>query len=549
MYGKTPPLPPPIPNEPPPPSFHPPLPTQPPPSLFQNAAMPVYPLQPRPPATFSNFGYQQQPQLSPYQSMHPQLRVDHQRFNQPKPLFEQSPRPLFDHTRSIHPLMQQSQPLMQQSQPLMQQSQPLMQQSQPLMQQSQPLMQQSQSLMQQSQPLLQQSQPLMQQSQPLLQQSQPLMQQSQPLVQQSQPYNLELRKQTSYQEPSSESSSAGPKPLMDIRPCVPESLSTGEDLGQNVDIARSSEQFSASDAAAINNGNTIVHPVPCHIAPQHQRRTLLPGKPNQWIPPYSSYPSEQDSSSRFDSHSIDYGHSARFDEYQTPEIEEESDHHQPSYHSEPADESNVNKTPIQTVSADVLFGNSDQRTRPTHFVIVLRGLPGSGKSYVAKVIKEKEISNGFSTPRILNLDDYFLVEVEKKVKDPLSGKKVKKKEMEYEYDAAMEEQYRANLFKSFNKTLSDGYFPVIIIDTINHKVSHFYQYWSTAKVRGFEVYVCELDVDIDKCAERNVHKRSLNEIKEIKEEWEEAPPHILRLKWEESVQKTVWHLVAELISG
>ena len=44
--------------------------------------------------------------------------------------------------------------------------------------------------------------------------------------------------------------------------------STGEDLGQNVDIARSSEQFSASDAAAINNGNTIVHPVPCHIAPQ-----------------------------------------------------------------------------------------------------------------------------------------------------------------------------------------------------------------------------------------------------------------------------------------
>jgi len=43
-------------------------------------------------------------------------------------------------------------------------------------------------------------------------------------------------------------------------------------------------------------------------------------------------------------------------------------------------------------------------------------------------------------------------------------------EMEYEYDEAMEEQYRANLFKTFNKTLSDGYFPVIIIDAINHKV-------------------------------------------------------------------------------
>ena len=41
---------------------------------------------------------------------------------------------------------------------------------------------------------------------------------------------------------------------------------------------------------------------------------------------------------------------------------------------------------------------------------------------------------------------------------------------EYEYDAAMEEHYRASLFKSFNKTLDDGYFPVIVIDAINHKV-------------------------------------------------------------------------------
>ena len=42
---------------------------------------------------------------------------------------------------------------------------------------------------------------------------------------------------------------------------------------------------------------------------------------------------------------------------------------------------------------------------------------------------------------------------------------------EYEYDAAMEEHYRASLFKSFNKTLDDGYFPVIIIDAVNHKVT------------------------------------------------------------------------------
>lgn len=57
---------------------------------------------------------------------------------------------------------------------------------------------------------------------------------------------------------------------------------------------------------------------------------------------------------------------------------------------------------------------------------------------------------------------------------------------------------------------------LILYALIYVQVSHFYQYWSTAKVKGFEVYVCELDVDIEKCAERNIHKRSLDELKEVK---------------------------------
>lgn len=43
------------------------------------------------------------------------------------------------------------------------------------------------------------------------------------------------------------------------------------------------------------------------------------------------------------------------------------------------------------------------------------------------VVQEKELANEFSAPRILSLDDYFLVEVEKKVTDPTTGKKIKKK--------------------------------------------------------------------------------------------------------------------------
>ena len=48
-----------------------------------------------------------------------------------------------------------------------------------------------------------------------------------------------------------------------------------------------------------------------------------------------------------------------------------------------------------------------------HFqiVVILRGLPGSGKSPLAKKIKDIETENGASAPRILSLDDYFLNEV------------------------------------------------------------------------------------------------------------------------------------------
>ena len=34
----------------------------------------------------------------------------------------------------------------------------------------------------------------------------------------------------------------------------------------------------------------------------------------------------------------------------------------------------------------------------------------------------------------------------------------------------MEEPYRTSLLKAFNKTLSDGFFPMVIVDAINNKV-------------------------------------------------------------------------------
>lgn len=54
----------------------------------------------------------------------------------------------------------------------------------------------------------------------------------------------------------------------------------------------------------------------------------------------------------------------------------------------------------------------------------MRGAPGSGKSFIAKLIKEKEVEMGGSV-RMLSIDDYFTTESDEETVLP-NGKKVKK---------------------------------------------------------------------------------------------------------------------------
>ncbi|XP_041814159.1 YLP motif-containing protein 1-like isoform X2 [Chelmon rostratus] len=168
-------------------------------------------------------------------------------------------------------------------------------------------------------------------------------------------------------------------------------------------------------------------------------------------------------------------------------------------------------------------------SRPERIVIIMRGLPGSGKSHVAKLIRDKEVDCGGAPPRVLVLDDYFMTEVEKVQKDPDTGKGVKTKVLEYEFEPEMEDTYRSSMLKTFKKTLDDGFFPFIILDTINDRVKHFDQFWSAAKTKGFEVYLAEMTADTQTCAKRNVHGRTLKDIMKMSNNWEPSPRHMVRL--------------------
>ncbi|KAL2321947.1 hypothetical protein Fmac_026326 [Flemingia macrophylla] len=190
------------------------------------------------------------------------------------------------------------------------------------------------------------------------------------------------------------------------------------------------------------------------------------------------------------------------------------------------------------VDASQLFRHPHRASRPDHFVIIFRGLPGSGKSYLAKMLRDLEVENGGDAPRIHSMDDYFMTEVEKvedseASKSSTSGRNKKpgtKKVMEYCYEPEMEEAYRSSMLKSFRKTVEEGVFTFIIVDDRNLRVADFAQFWATAKRSGYEVYILEATYkDPAGCAARNVHGFTQEDIEKMSKQWEEAPSLYLQL--------------------
>ncbi|XP_052864674.1 uncharacterized protein LOC128271262 isoform X2 [Anopheles cruzii] len=187
--------------------------------------------------------------------------------------------------------------------------------------------------------------------------------------------------------------------------------------------------------------------------------------------------------------------------------------------------------PPRMIDIEELLLPPGRFNRPPRICLLVRGLPGSGKSHLARLIKAKEQGFGGPSPRVLSLDDYFLVDKEVEERDPVSGKLTKVVRAEYEFDGEMEELYIQNLIKAFKRTISERLFNFVIVDCCNHRLEYYCEFHNYARSNGFKVYTCTMQTDVDACVEQNVHHRTAEEIQVYADNWAMAPDEHVQLNF------------------
>ncbi|XP_053693099.1 uncharacterized protein LOC128741352 isoform X2 [Sabethes cyaneus] len=166
--------------------------------------------------------------------------------------------------------------------------------------------------------------------------------------------------------------------------------------------------------------------------------------------------------------------------------------------------------------------------RHARICFILRGIPGSGKSYLARMIKECEIKNGGQAPRVLSIDDYFLVDNEVREPDPVTGRSTLVTKSDYKFDAEMEDVYMQNLVKAFKRTITEKLYNFVIVDCVNERLQYYNEFHNFGRSNGFKMYTCTMQTEIDLCVEQNIHSRTVAEIRSYANVWALGPAdHVL----------------------
>lgn len=133
--------------------------------------------------------------------------------------------------------------------------------------------------------------------------------------------------------------------------------------------------------------------------------------------------------------------------------------------------------------------------------IIIRGIPGSGKSFLANSLLTK-----YPGAVILSTDNYFV---------DLDG--------QYKWDRTMIEEAHAHNFYLFLVELRK-LTPVVILDNTNTTLWEFEKYVNRAKKSEYEIEILEPDTpwkfDVDELVARNQHGVDRPTIERMVNRWE-----------------------------
>ncbi len=124
-------------------------------------------------------------------------------------------------------------------------------------------------------------------------------------------------------------------------------------------------------------------------------------------------------------------------------------------------------------------------------LVVCRGVPGSGKSYLAKQIKKNHDELGIDC-QIFSTDDYWYVD----------------EEHPYQFDfAKIGQAHRWNQKRTRQALHNDV--PVVIVDNTNTTWKEVKEYAQMAVLHGYKIDILEpknyWSKDVDECFKRNTH--------------------------------------------
>lgn len=132
-------------------------------------------------------------------------------------------------------------------------------------------------------------------------------------------------------------------------------------------------------------------------------------------------------------------------------------------------------------------------------VIVLRGIPSSGKS-----TKARELAKSVEGSVICSADDFFM------------------KTGTYVFDPNLLRAAHQSCFRKFTKSLQDSV-PLVIVDNTHTRKWEYEKYVEQAQEFGYEVEIVSLPhPDPEVAAARNLHGVGIEIIKKMIARWQDA---------------------------